>query len=207
MVSNSSCPELVGSLTGRANFRDLLSDYFFCQGRDVHDGGCTDIVGPTKAMATPCCRLSTNILFAAEAQVIEEGRNFRPPENWLLGNLHPRVAIISTPPTTSIDRCHLKLRICSAQVFTHHCHLVSQHLPIMAPSSTRPTKTAQPTPAKLDPKAKAAKAKAHMQQRMKSNALRRKKHDDELGKLQARVDAFVSVFQGSRDELLLTLVV
>lgn len=46
-----------------------------------------------------------------------------------------------------------------------------------------------------------------MQQRMKSNALRRKKHDDELGKLQARVDAFVSVFQGSRDELLLTLVV
>ncbi|KAJ9096473.1 hypothetical protein QFC21_005295 [Naganishia friedmannii] len=63
----------------------------------------------------------------------------------------------------------------------------------MAPSSTRPTKPVQPAPAKLDPKAKAAKAKAHMQQRMKSNALRRKKHDDELGKLQARVDAFVSL--------------
>ncbi|KAJ9114255.1 hypothetical protein QFC22_005707 [Naganishia vaughanmartiniae] len=67
----------------------------------------------------------------------------------------------------------------------------------MAPSSTRPTKTVQPAPVKLDPKAKAAKAKAHMQQRMKSNALRRKKHDDELGKLQARVDAFVSGLKSS----------
>ncbi|KAJ9103653.1 hypothetical protein QFC19_004228 [Naganishia cerealis] len=63
----------------------------------------------------------------------------------------------------------------------------------MAPTSTRPSKPAQPAPAKLDPKAKAAKAKAHMQQRMKSNALRRKKHDDELKGLQARVDAFVSL--------------
>jgi hypothetical protein len=64
----------------------------------------------------------------------------------------------------------------------------------------------QPAQAKLDPKAKAAKAKAHMQQRMKSNALRRKKHDDELGKLQARVDAFVSGLQRRRNELILSFV-
>ena len=42
----------------------------------------------------------------------------------------------------------------------------------------------------MDPQAKAAKAKAHMQQRMKSNAQRRKKHDDELRALQNAVDAF-----------------
>lgn len=59
----------------------------------------------------------------------------------------------------------------------------------MAPSKSTKPQNAPPT-SKLDPQAKAAKAKAHMQQRMKSNAQRRKKHDDELRGLQNAVDAF-----------------
>lgn len=59
----------------------------------------------------------------------------------------------------------------------------------MAPTTKHP-KSTNGTPSKLDPQAKAAKAKAHMQQRMKSNAQRRKKHDDELRGLQGAVDAF-----------------